>query len=157
MKYLRTSILLCLSYAAVFTSQCGAIESEQNRSTDTSQSKISLDDVLNCIKEIKSTNITSSGQNIVLLGDTGSGKSTLTNLLAKNELEVANNFIQEKHIVLSEPSKSCSKISDRHLKGGTGRLTPIQLENGVTIWDCPGFLILEVFSRNLKMHLTFTN
>ncbi|MFY9589797.1 tetratricopeptide repeat protein [Rickettsia endosymbiont of Halotydeus destructor] len=74
---------------------------------------------------------------ILILGKTGAGKSTLTYLLAGEELKVVEDngamffkaVVPKENIVINHTQVSETKISSK--------LTD---KNGVAIWDCPGFM-----------------
>lgn len=116
----------------------------------TSDDKITLDEALRYAKQAENATISPSKKNIVLLGNTGSGKSTLANLLVGNRLEVKTIRPNDKRIVLSDPGSSVAPIGYSWYESTTDTITPIRLDDEVTIWDCPGFFDSKGVSKTIK-------
>jgi ABC-type cobalamin/Fe3+-siderophores transport system ATPase subunit len=74
---------------------------------------------------------------VVLIGDTGEGKTTLLNYIANNQLKGVLTSLDNHIIKAVEPSE--------HMKIGTGPSSetnfPQKWESpeGILFWDCPGF------------------
>ncbi len=97
-----------------------------------------LEEFLDITKEIESQNIAVPEKNIILIGSTGSGKSSLANLICGVKLKALERE-HEFQLVLDTVSDSVAKIGHKHNKSTTKELKMINISDNVGLWDCTGF------------------
>jgi len=85
---------------------------------------------------------------ILILGNTGVGKSTLTYLLAGKELYSAKNA-EDDYVIKSLTELGAIKIADNKYASETRIPNKWTSTDGTTLWDCPGFSDTEGIEQEI--------
>jgi len=82
--------------------------------------------------------ITKEKEAVIVVGDTGEGKSTLINYIAQNNLYAEKKGYPPKYIINTDNQLGDIKIGNTSISETTVPNRWID-KDGVSYWDCPGF------------------